>query len=722
MKRFTIFVLIMLLMASIATATVIRGRNYFTVQNPWTKKRDYVVDTGNISNANFSGDVNLDGNLNVSGNVSADYYFGDGTFLEGVNPANKSTWNLSGNNLYTYSNDYNVGIGTTTPTHKLTLLGGSINVTDYIASPVVVGAYGPFNPQMRLQDTTISGGILNFQCLNHACTINSLNSNDPLILETGFWDAIHLSRQVVILNEDNQPTNFSVYGDTNDNVLFVDTTGEMVGIGTDSPTSNLEILGSPTVGDTGFSLYDGATEQFALRKVSATGYRFLSRGASTIASADAGGFTILTSGNSAQFMSVKGLFMGSAYSGQTGNLGEIQTRTGTPIRFNPETIGATHFFYDDAVVFNENGLSAMDFRVEGDTDANLLYVDAGNDRVGIGTATVTENMSVQGGLSAQNITSGFIEDLQSGIKSQASDLNWLYTRNIRPRSNAVYGIGSSTSRYSRIYTNNLSTYSTTSGVHDQLRLINTGAFSGSRPAITWENTAGNFYNARISSEPGVGYAKSKLYFEVADTSKNLQNRMVIDVNGSVGIGTTIPSHKLNVIGDINATGNITSENVFIPQYIFSHTNVTIPVKGASVWTNVTFSQEESYLKQGISHTYNDATNHTFTFAMDGVYNLHYDADVEDTSASSTDIDVAGRFAYINGTEIFGCVHEVGIIKKGVEVDLTYPCKAKFLAGDSIIFQFIAEDADVVISTHGTFGEHPESASVNIDKVANLRQQ
>jgi hypothetical protein len=39
-----------------------------------------------------------------------------------------------------------------------------------------------------------------------------------------------------------------------------------------------------------------------------------------------------------------------------------------------------------AVVFNDAGAD-VDFRVEGDTDANLLFVDASTDRVGIGTST-----------------------------------------------------------------------------------------------------------------------------------------------------------------------------------------------------------------------------------------------------------------------------------------------------------------------------------------------
>ena len=39
-----------------------------------------------------------------------------------------------------------------------------------------------------------------------------------------------------------------------------------------------------------------------------------------------------------------------------------------------------------ATVFNESGAD-VDFRIEGDTLANLFYVDASNDRIGIGTSS-----------------------------------------------------------------------------------------------------------------------------------------------------------------------------------------------------------------------------------------------------------------------------------------------------------------------------------------------
>jgi len=53
-------------------------------------------------------------------------------------------------------------------------------------------------------------------------------------------------------------------------------------------------------------------------------------------------------------------------------------------------------------VFNEQGLDT-DFRVEGDTDANLLKVDAGLDMVGIGLAVPSEKLSVEGAIALDEI-------------------------------------------------------------------------------------------------------------------------------------------------------------------------------------------------------------------------------------------------------------------------------------------------------------------------------
>ena len=62
------------------------------------------------------------------------------------------------------------------------------------------------------------------------------------------------------------------------------------------------------------------------------------------------------------------------------------------------------------ITFNE-GHADIDVRIEGDTDANLFFTDAGNEKVGIGTNSPGEKLEVIGNISA----SGTITALSSNI-------------------------------------------------------------------------------------------------------------------------------------------------------------------------------------------------------------------------------------------------------------------------------------------------------------------
>lgn len=53
------------------------------------------------------------------------------------------------------------------------------------------------------------------------------------------------------------------------------------------------------------------------------------------------------------------------------------------------------------VVINSNGAD-QDTRIAGDNDANLVFADAGNDKVGFGTATPAEKVDVHGNLAISN--------------------------------------------------------------------------------------------------------------------------------------------------------------------------------------------------------------------------------------------------------------------------------------------------------------------------------
>ena len=62
--------------------------------------------------------------------------------------------------------------------------------------------------------------------------------------------------------------------------------------------------------------------------------------------------------------------------------------------FNVATAGVERMELGSATIFNEGG-EDVDFRIEGDTEANLFYLDAGNNRVGIGLSAPTSLLHVK---------------------------------------------------------------------------------------------------------------------------------------------------------------------------------------------------------------------------------------------------------------------------------------------------------------------------------------
>ena len=62
-----------------------------------------------------------------------------------------------------------------------------------------------------------------------------------------------------------------------------------------------------------------------------------------------------------------------------------------------ETGGAERFKISDSIAIFNDGGADVDFKVEGDTDTALFYVEAGNDRVGIGTSVPTGKLSIASG-------------------------------------------------------------------------------------------------------------------------------------------------------------------------------------------------------------------------------------------------------------------------------------------------------------------------------------
>jgi hypothetical protein len=155
----------------------------------------------------------------------------------------------------------------------------------------------------------------------------------------------------VVINDTGVDADFRVESDGNANMLFVDGGTNRVGVGLSNPIRTLHVAdnsadpyvyvdGSAGNRDSGFSINAGAGQKIAVR-------------------GDVGGT----------------LFYGNENQMST-------TSTGT--------------------VFNESSAD-LDFRVESTDNANMLFVDGGNNRVGIGTASPSGELHVDSGLAPCDI-------------------------------------------------------------------------------------------------------------------------------------------------------------------------------------------------------------------------------------------------------------------------------------------------------------------------------
>ena len=148
-----------------------------------------------------------------------------------------------------------------------------------------------------------------------------------------------------------------------------------------------------------------------------------------------------------------------------------------------------------AIVINEDSQD-MDFRIEGNGEVNLLYIDAGNDRIGIGTATPSTSFEIQDGLT----TTGAVLTLST---KEAS----VVTSDVLGRINFQAPLDT--------------------GLDSDLVGASIAAISEATFSDSVNSTA--------------------LHFQTAD-SETATTKMVINKDGEVGIGTESPASQLHIGG------------------------------------------------------------------------------------------------------------------------------------------------------------------------------
>ena len=217
------------------------------------------------------------------------------------------------------------------------------------------------------------------------------------------------------------------------------------------------------------------------------------------------------------------------------------------------------------IVFNEDG-DDINFRVEGDTEANLLFVDAGNDCVGIGTSQPaaydsTSNNLVVGeagsgdrGITIASGTSSrgtvMFADGTSGLGEYAGYLQYHHNGNflaiatnnaeaMRIDSGGNVGIG-------------------TSSPDAKLKIQSGNSDTPASSFAIRQNNAADTAQTTFSVEASPNDGVSRLISSATSTPQFAfytggSESVRIDQSGDVGIGTSNPGNKLDVVGGVSAT-------------------------------------------------------------------------------------------------------------------------------------------------------------------------
>ena len=259
-------------------------------------------------------------------------------------------------------------------------------------------------------------------------------------------------------------------------------------------------------------------------------------------------------------------------------------------------------FLVSETVFNQDSVD-IDFRVESDGNANMLVVDAGNDRVGIGTSTVDRQLHIEGNSSTAYSSSDFdqsynlikIENTNTS-SSMAAGIQFLVGSNgetaigatrtgdgtadlcfgtrgsgnraerMRLTSAGRLGIGTTSPSFildtgtnsakfggiaigSGTQPKTLSIQKDGSGSQLGIDIHNLGTATGDDCVISFETQG--------SREWTTGLDRSAATFNISKGSTLTSNPyLVIDDSGNVGIGTSIPDSSLTIAtsssGEFNA--------------------------------------------------------------------------------------------------------------------------------------------------------------------------
>jgi len=221
--------------------------------------------------------------------------------------------------------------------------------------------------------------------------------------------------------------------------------------------------------------------------------------------------------------------------------------TGGADQFNIATNGVERVeFGTSEVVFNDGGAN-YDFRIEGDTEANLFFVDASTDRVGLGTGSPAEKLHIEGTgqqtIRIRNSSTGSVASPQSSFINFRGYYNTSLAQiEVQDRSASNFGgwINISTANSSNVLTNAIHIDSSqrvgigTTSPQAKLSVSNSGAegieFS---PGYSSGLSSILAYNRTTSAHTELGFEATQFPFRISGTEKAR-----LDSSGRLLVGTS----------------------------------------------------------------------------------------------------------------------------------------------------------------------------------------